>query len=1035
MNYYELRGYVLMIRLNKNTISTVKFPFFHILLFLIISTFLFLPAQAQTYDPNLNWQVLEGQHFSVIFPGKSPIELPFEYQQIAIKVAEIAEETYQKITPRFGQSFNQNKKIKIILEDFSDSVYGFASSIPHPAIRLNLTAPGFKNFNTKFESWLKIIITHEYTHLAHFDMTNKATVFLRFFLGQIIAPNALQPLWAIEGLAIYNESKWSTGGRLNDTRYDMYLRSDFLENHQKTLDQLQGNYLTSWPGGNAPYIYGQSLIHFIVQKYGEDKLFAISEEFSAFPYLGMNRALKKVLGIDQNDLFKQWENEQSTKYQKQLEEVKQFDRITESQQLTRHHYWVDDPVWFTTKNYDTLLYRVSTPRLYPTIREYNPASKEESILIKRTSGHGTSYSISPDNRFLIYAKLSQYQQYYHYHDLFLYHLESGKQFQISEGMRIKDPNWHPNPSENKIVAVINQGGSNNLILFSLNQSFLDNLEDGHESHFDNISSQTHLLSISDLVYLTDFNEGTQISQPVWSPQNNQIAFSLWHNGYQDICILTLGDDDQIQSIKQITQDYYTDISPNWSADGQYLYFSSDRSNIFNLYAYTLKDQQLFRLTNVTGGAFEPAISPNGDEMAFIQYHATGYELHLTETENLLWKLIDTVDTGDGSLFQGNETENRPLYQYQEPSPVLKDYSPWESFFPTYWTPYLALNSNDLYLGFSSIVQDQLKFYSLPFTLARGMFNKYLYYDFYFVDYAHTPVFSFQWQGETFMSDNRVNNFFDPEHTTSLFQIKANFLQEGSTSQQDSARYFYKNLSLGFQNQLYTLEKVEDDNSEATFRKVNSFIIAYSYNDTESYQASISPETGNAFSLSYQHANQFIGSDITFNKMLFDGRKYFPLIGNNQVLAFRLLAGIATEGLDKKEQFQLGGNANQTQLSSVNSPSFPLRGFPASAFSGNHLLTASLEYRFPIKTVENKIGFDWASIFLERISGTLFIDAGQAWEGNYFPSLHEYNISLGAELNFKLNLAHNDPFTLTVGVGKALTQNDKFRFYTQMGISF
>jgi len=1024
---------------NKNTIFTVKFPFFYILLSLIISTFLFIPAQAQIYDPNIDWQVLEDQHFSVIFPGISPTELPFEYQQIAIKVAEIAEETYQKITPKFGQSFNQNKKITIILEDFSDSAYGFASSIPHPAIRLNLTAPGFKNFNTKFESWLKIIITHEYTHLAHFDMTNKVTAFLRFFLGQIIAPNALQPLWAIEGLAIYNESKWSTGGRLNDTRYDMYLRSDFLENHLNTLDQLQGYYLTSWPGGNAPYIYGQSLIHFIAQKYGEDMLFAISEEFSAFPYLGMNRAFKKVLGVDQNDFFKQWKNEQSTKYQEQLEKVKEFDRITESQQLTHHHYWVDDPVWFTNINYDTLLYRVSTPRLYPTIREYNPVSKEENILIKRTSGHGTSYSISPDNRFLIYTKLSQYQQYYHYHDLFLYHPESGKQFQITEGMRIKDPSWHPNHSENKIVAVINQGGNNNLILFSLNQSFLDNLEYGHEPHYNNISSHTNLLSISDLVYLTDFNDGTQISQPVWSPQGNQIAFSLWHRGYQDIWILTLGDDDQIQSIKPITQDYYTDISPNWSVDGLYLYFSSDRSNIFNLYAYNLKDQQLFRLTNVTSGAFEPAVSPDGKKMAFIQYHASGYELHLTNTDRLLWKAekksaLDlslpqpATNTGDGSLFLGN----------REPSPVLKDYSPWESFFPTYWTPYLTLNSNDLYLGFSSIVQDQLKFYSLPFTLARGMFNKFLYYDFYFVDHVHTPVFSFQWQGETSMVDNRINNFFDPEHTNSLFQIKANFLQEGYTSQQDSARYFYKNLSLGFQNQLYTLDegnKVEDDNSMATFRKVNSLILAYSYNDTESYQASISPETGYAFSLSYQHANQIIGSDITFNKMLFDGRKYFPLTGNNQVLAFRLLVGIASEGLDIKEQFQLGGNANQTQLSSVNSPSFPMRGFPDSAFSGNYLLTASTEYRFPIKTVENKIGFDWASIFLEKISGTLFLDAGQAWKGNYFPSFYDINISLGAELNFKLNLAHNEPFTLTVGVGKALTQTDGYRFYTQMGLSF
>ncbi len=1006
-----------MIRLSQKN-SIPKLFYFFIFLFLMLIIFPPISALSRVYDPNLNWLVLESKHFSVIFPAPTPVERPFDYQYIAVHIAEIAEETYQQITPQFGIPFQPNKKIAIILEDFSDSVYGFASAIPHRSIRINLTAPGFKIFNTKFDSWLKILLAHEYTHLAHFDMTKRVTNFLRLFLGQIIAPNALQPLWAIEGLAIYNESKWTTGGRLEDSRYEMYLCSDFQENQLKSLDQIQGSYFVSWPGGNAPYIYGQSLVHFIVQQFGEEKLIAISDEFCAFPYLGMNRALKKVIGVDQNELFEQWKKEQTTHYQKQIDQAKQFSKITESQQLTNHHYWVDNPLWLPNpdKQSATLFYRVNTPQLYPTIREYNTINKKENILIKRTSGHGTSYSLSPDQQYLIYTKLTQYEKYYSYHDLFLYHLENGKQVRISEGIRIKDPAWRPDYSQNQIAAVINQAGSNNLVLFSIEQSVVNNLHNINKVQNENKTSRQDSLSFSDLIYLTDFSDGTQISQPVWSPQGNQIAFSLWQEGYQDICLLTLDDNDQVFSIEPITMDRYTDISPSWSPDGQYLYFSSDRSSIFNLYAYNLEDKQFFRLTNVLTGAFEPAISPNGKELAFIQYHALGYELHLSKTENMLWKLID--NTGDGSLF--HQTENRPLY-YDETENRPLYYSPINSLLPTYWSPYLSFTSNDLYIGFSSLAQDHLKFYHIPFTLAQGMLNQSLYYNVQCTDYTHEPIFSLSLQGETDFS--------------SQLQTAIQFSDEGYTSHQDSARYFYKYFSLGFQKEWYLLNKEQGKNSDPTKRKVNSLILRYTYDDTERYAASISPEIGQIFSLSFQHANTIIGSDITFNKILFDGRKYFPISNQNKVLALRLVAGLATEGLDEKEQFHLGGNKANSQLNSTNADTFALRGFSASSFSGNHLFLSNLEYRFPIQTVEHKIGFDWASIFLERISGTFFLDIGHAWEGPLFPPLEEINASLGAEVNFKFKMAYDNPFTLTIGAGKALTKPSPFRIYAQIGISF
>lgn len=1033
---------------SKKKILFIRFLFLLCLFCILITNPGSGSISAKVYDRELDWQVLDAKHFSVIFPAKNPSENSFNYHEMAIQIADIAEETYQQVTPQFGEPYQSDKKITIILEDFSDSVYGFASVIPHRTIRLNLSAPGSKSFNTKFESWLKILITHEYTHLAHFDMTNKGTTFLRFFLGQIIAPNALQPLWSIEGLAIYNESKWSTGGRLKDSRYEMYLRSDFQENDIKSLDQIQGSYLVSWPGGNTPYIYGQSLIHFISQQFGEEKLIEISKEFCTFPYLGMNRALKKTLGIDQNDLFKKWKDYQSTQYQQQIEQVSQLSNLTESRQLTDHQYWVDDPLWLLDPYSDnlsaSLLYKVHTPNLYTTIREYDidkHSNNQENILIHRTSGFGTSYSVSPDQQYLIYSKLTQYEQYYSYYDLYLYHLNSKKQFRISEGMRLKDPAWHPDPQQNKIAAVVNLAGSNNLVLFSLETFILNNyISKDENAESEKILSKKRLLSFSDLTYLTDFNDGTQISQPVWSPLGNQIAFSLWHSGYQDLYILTLDHQDQILSCQAITRDHYTDISPSWSSDGKLLFFSSDRTGIYNLYAYDLEKKKLFLLTNVTTGAFEPSLSPNGQEMAFIQYHSSGYELHLIHTEQLLWKSLDqpfldlsapqpvnhyqklSIPTSQTGHTDQNQTNFNHLNK--ESSYSFHEYSPLDSILPTYWTPYLSITSQDLYLGFSSVAQDQLKFYTIPFKLAYGIVNHSLYYDFYFTSNKNNPSLSFSWQGETSFS--------------SQIETTIHFLKEGYTSAQDTARYYYQQLSLGFQSEKNPTGGEKTD-AEKSMERINSLNIEYHYSDTESYPASIGPEIGKQLLLSYQHANQKIGSDLTYHKILWDSRKYFPLFAEQQVLVMRLVAGTVFGTSEEQDHFFLGGNNNDSLISSNHSGSFPLRGFPSSSFSGNHLLLTSMEYRFPIRTIEHKIGFDWASIFLERITGTLFLDVGYVWnkplEFNQ-PILpqEEINISLGIEFNFKFNQS-DDPFIITIGAGKAITKKNQFQFYVQTGLSF
>lgn len=1054
-------SYTGVLNMRKN----IRFTFFLIIYLLFLCSMSLLTVMATPrYDPSLEWQVLESPHFSVYF-YLNEIETS-DYnsnndshitnsnsnniKEIAQVVADIAEETYHQVNAQLGLPKHHHlQKIAIIMEDFSDYALGFASSFPHRVIRLSLTASTAKSFDMKFQSWLKIVITHEYTHLAHFEMTAGPTTALRALFGQILAPNALQPIWSIEGLAVYNETKFTTGGRGIDSRYDMYLRMAALEDRFNTVDQINGYYLTSWPDGTAPYIYGQSLIHFMAQKYGEDKVIALSKIFCEYPYLGFNYALKRAIGLNLDELYQTWKDSLKEKYQLQEQKILSQKNLTLSQQLTKYHYWVDYPHWLFTPDGDRIAVRVFTPHSYPSIQiidplspslPLTPRSAKNQSLIKRTYGRDSSFSISPDSSKIIFSKLGDYEQFYRFYDLYLFDLKTEKETRLSEGLRARDPNWSPDPDNPQIVAIINDAGTNNLILINLNS-----IPDQASS-----SLAAPLIAKEDIVYLTDFRDDTQLYQPSWSPKGDMIALSVWRQGYQDIYILNLNSTDIGNStLKPIFYDKSIDLSPCWSPDGKYLFFSSDRTGIYNIFAFSLPDKKLYQVTNVLGGAFQPSLSSDGTQLAFIEYHSTGYELHLMKVDpnSSQWTEVEIESLEPPIMAVAAQQFNKDLSTSSNPKNnyPIHPYHPFTSFWPpTYWIPAAQIINTDLSIGFSSVLEDVLGFYSLPLTVTYGILSNNLYYNFNYYNYSHAPIINLHLSGNAIL--NSPTSWWEEGKTA----INIFFPFKGQTASTTNSRPYRQIFSLGYQ---YEKSFTADTSSpsDADPQKIISLKLGYSYSDAEKYGFSISPEIGNSFSLTYEHADKALGGDYTFDKLIFDGRKFIPLPYLHQVLALRLVAGassssILESGLDE-EKFKLGGNYSADNLSSTDTNTFSLRGYKPATLEGNNLILTSLEYRFPLANIEHSIKLGPLSIFLERLSGALFVDIGNAWESananininaentklNSF--LQDFKYSIGAELKADFNYQYDSPFTLRLGAAKALSDPKGYDIYITLGTSF
>jgi outer membrane protein assembly factor BamA len=96
----------------------------------------------------------------------------------------------------------------------------------------------------------------------------------------------------------------------------------------------------------------------------------------------------------------------------------------------------------------------------------------------------------------------------------------------------------------------------------------------------------------------------------------------------------------------------------------------------------------------------------------------------------------------------------------------------------------------------------------------------------------------------------------------------------------------------------------------------------------------------------------------------------------------------------------------------------LRGYPNGIFTGSHLASGTLELRFPIMTPQ--WGISTWPVFLQRVSGALFVDSGFAWvPGPGTEWWQPLRFGAGGELRLELVVAFGVPAVVRIGLGQGL----------------
>ena len=406
---------------------------------------------AVAHDPALEWRTLHTAHFAIHFHQGG--------EETAQRAAAIAERVHTRLTLAF--KWDPKDRADIVITDENDFSNGNATIFPSNRSNLLTAPPDSITGLEDNDGWLEELITHEYTHIVHIDKAGGYPKALRAIFGRLINPlpllnafpNALQPTWMIEGLAVHHETDKARGtGRGQSTYFDMLMRMEVAGGF-KPIHQVNWN-INTWPGGTTPYLYGSAYYDFIASTRDEARIQALVEQYSndLMPYL-VNTASKRAVGKNLNRMWEEFEAYERARHQPVLDAVRNAGVRAGDRMST---------LGYQAGSLDSLpdgrvFYAAFDGRNDPALMMYRAGMKAPKKLAELNPG--PRLDAHPTAGILV-AQLEVCRNTHSYYDLYRYDPDSGKRTRLTHCARYRHGAWSPDGK--RIAAVHHEFGKSRL---------------------------------------------------------------------------------------------------------------------------------------------------------------------------------------------------------------------------------------------------------------------------------------------------------------------------------------------------------------------------------------------------------------------------------------------------------------------------------------------------------------------------------------------------------------------------------------------
>jgi len=612
----------------------------------------------------------------------------------------------------------------------------------------------------------------------------------------------------------------------------------------------------------------------------------------------------------------------------------------------------------------------------------NIDGSDDRKLVNNVTASGQSISWGPDGKGIYFTRIGMVRNTNLYNDIYYYDLGRDKEIRLTRNLRARDA--APSPDNSTLIFVTNRLGKTRLATLAL-------------------PIKKTACEQEDIQWLTEESDN-QYETPRYSPDGQKVAVGVRQpDGLKDIWIL----DRKGNKLAELMHDRAIDGGAVWSADGRSLYFSSDRSGIYNLYAYDLDRRQISQVSNVLGGAFMPSITPDESVIAFANYSSQGYDIHV----------LDNRPANRKAAASYRDPYPAMVYNDQPVATQTAPYNPLATLAPRLWLPNGGYSTYSGGLGgIYTFGTDAVERHSYVASVLYGPDKQRLWYDLNYLYDGMYPSLLLRAQ-DTDMSyvgllsqgpvastqDDYIerSRMFDASLAFPLFGLDSQHLLTIGYNSKTVSRL--SSIPLGYTG------------APPAQGKLVSGRASYRYNNAEKYGYSISPEDGRSIEMGYEQVDKKIGSDFDLKKYSIDWHEYIDLPFDHHVLLVRAYAGRSSGDVIPQRAFQLGGDNPGDITLNVQDNNVYLRGYPVNKYRGQKVGLLSTEYRFPVKNLER--GFGNTPFFFKRLHGAVFVDAGNAWD--YTFASRDVKRAVGLEARLDMSLFYALPITVRAGLVKAL----------------
>lgn len=905
------------LKLNFNLFKSIPYPsklirnLKYLLFFFIIITE-FSTAQFYYFGRNkvqyedFDWKVLRTEHFNIYYYG--------EMEKIAEIGAFYAEEIYDELKVRLNHVVT--RKIPLIF--YNTSIHFQQTNVTPGLIPDGVG--GFFEFmkgrvvlpSTGSIADFRHVIRHE---LVHVFMTNKI---YRILSDHRIPPDALPPLWFVEGLAEYLSTEI-------DAQAEMVMRDAVINNYFvgiKNIYTIYGTFLM--------YKEGQSFLEFVAENYGDEKVLLMLENF--WMYKNFNDLVEYLLQKSIEEIDDEWVYWLRKKYYPLFDEKVPYN--IGAKKITEKGFYFS-PVHLKENGKD-YIYTSANRDGYSSIYKIEVDStlqqkhKPELVLRGEKTSEFESFHLFQSaidisiNGVLAFVTKSGPTDVIHFLNTSAKEIINSfrRDFLIS----ISSPKFSSDGSKITFQAVDQKGFSDIYVYYpqidSLNRLTNDYYDDKDpvfgkddldiifvsdrtagriEKKYNLFTVNYNSKKISYLTYLDADN-----SSPVVSPDYNEIYFTSDIDGVRNIWKMDYPDDNErVEKISRISKFFTSSFDPRFLKDDKLIFTGFEKFS-FQIYSLDLKQNSLDSTKSVlmnftgAGGAWQYRTynaKSDEDKLVYEREYTLDYAAGVVSTDPVF-------GTQGGAIFS------------------LSDLLGDDKFF------FLLYNT-------ANVQSDFLKSFNVAierFDLSKRV--NYGYGVFHFSGRRYDIR-----ESDEYYFERIFGTFFRFNFPISQFQRI-----EALSSLANSDKEVFAGIKQ---------------------RKALLLTNSVSFVHDNSLWGPSGPLDGSRLLLLLGYTSDIKFSNVNYFSVIADMRHYFRLALTTSVAT--RLGFFYNEGKEARRYF-MGG-------------SWDLRGWPRWSIRGEKMWLSSLELRFPLID-QLYVKFPFLGLGFFGIRGAAFFDAGSAWDTEY-----------------------------------------------------